>query len=239
VAEKLIISIGLYNSYTRCESVVESLLRVRKLEEARCVFTNTGIPDFNMFKKVAQLPRFHYEQKSNPKAQCYKDVVKDKIISSMPFIDYHTIYWNTDDDYVFNPYVIEWIQTIFRENPDVAFLSPLRGPFPEPGHYAVRSGFRFTKWKSTMGGSICARASVFIQNALEYIERPDSDPMFDQGFWDYIEVKYDLPNLVFTPLDFSLVQHVNFGSRYSRVGHMSAVNFIKEENPWNYARVWQ
>jgi hypothetical protein len=151
------------------------------------------------------------------------------------------IYWNADDDYAFNPYWADFALTIFRENPEVNYLSLLKEKLSYKETRNL-SGFSMGIQPSCMGGAFGVRWSVFKEHMGQWLqehnvsdESPGSGGMFDVEFWPWLYVKSQ--DVVYAPADFSLIQHCNLVSNFletkrSRTDHMYAYAYDPLTNPF-------
>lgn len=171
----------------------------------------------------------------------YADIIKERNEFLQEIANEDTIIVNTDDDYSFNPYAFRVIKKVFLENPKVNYISLLKGGLPTPLTIkpVIMSGFTFFKVNSCMGGSIIAKWSIFKEDVDQYIEKYNSDNMFDIGFFNFINNKYG-EDSVYMLFNFSLVQHCNLISSYleskderGKLAHMYGEHFDPRMNPFD------
>ncbi len=161
------------------------------------------------------------------------------------------IFVNLDDDMFLNPHAFRFLKKIYEENPQVDYVSLLRGPgvIVDRSNEVSLSGFRFFRHRSCLGGALTARWSVFKGDVDGFFnvncvtgEDAGTGGMFDQSFFDYLITNENKHKVVYTTRDFSLIQHCNLHSIYADerkdlLSHMYAVNFDPRMNPFDFQNV--
>jgi hypothetical protein len=187
----------------------------------------------DVFNEILRPDTFHLV-KVPPRLRNYASVMYARIQAAEHYCDNNTILCNFDDDYILNPHVIDFAQRVFDENEEIDHLSLLRGPnVPDMGERIYSwKGFNFIKWPSCMGGSLMVRWKKFYPLVSEYFEKylvslEDSGRggMFDQSYFKFLSEKFGHNWHVYTLLNYSLVQHCDYGSIYGHNGHMYAERF--------------
>jgi hypothetical protein len=151
-------------------------------------------------------------------------------------VDNQSIYWNTDDDYVFNPQWYAFSKFVFMNHNEIDYFSPLKEYDTRDKNKENLHGFNFVKSKSCMGGSFGTRLSSFYPVVIEFFSNYGIYNMFDQDFWKFLAGKTGKEENIYMTSDFSLVQHCNLGSHYlhtkkSKLDHMYGIGFDPLINP--------
>lgn len=238
---RLFVGVALYKSLTRARSIVDSLMKQTRFEDVFQFFINTGDQDIDLEKQPLRLPNalsVHIPLGHVP----YAGVMKAKLATLLSYFgepEDDDLYYNSDDDYIFNRYLYETIFRLYAENPDLGLSTYINLPVNvEEDNCEVRSGITFLRTGSTMGGSFCMPAKAFVQRAKEYLSKRRIDPFFDQGFWDHLRICGYPKRMIAMPKYFSLVQHINYTSNYLYMKsgpdeHASGANFI-ETDPFKW-----
>lgn len=169
----------------------------------------------------------------------YAEVMFEKVKAVTPYCDDDTILITTDDDYVFNPHLVEFADKIFSENPQIDYLSVLRGSGLIETNIEILSGFPFMRCHSMMGGSMIVRWKAFETHARSFFDKYGLTNMYDVPYWKYLEEHFGLQNVVYTLMGpCSLMQHCNLGSNYrgKEEGHAYAENFDPRMNVLEWAK---
>jgi hypothetical protein len=145
----------------------------------------------------------------------YAEVMLEKFRAVMPHCDDDTIVIMTDDDYIFHPCLVEFVDKIFSENTRVDYVSVLRGSGLVEANIEMLSGFPFMRCHSMMGGSMIVRWSAFRGHAQTFFDQHGIWSMFDVPYWSHLSKHYGINDVVYTLMrPCSLMQHCNLGSNY-------------------------
>lgn len=185
------------------------------------ILVNTGEP----YKKFFLGPDNFKIREVRNMPRLYASVMYEKIQTVREYCDDETILISLDDDYSLNPYALQFIETVMTENPEINYLSCLRGPgvMVEEKDTLEVNGFRMFRHFSCMGGSLCVRwktfqpmIDVFFQEHNVSGEDSGTAGMWDWCYWEWLSRQTGEKNNVYTTLDFSLYQHCLLGSAYQR-----------------------
>jgi len=201
-----------------------------------------GDDEWKMVKKDSEelvVPIF--TQKGNPEKRPYNQIIQEKVEFISRYADDDSVVWLADVDYACSPYALRVMQTIFEENPQVDYLSLLRGPgVPEEVVNIELSGVPLFRWVSCMGGSIMTRWSTFKTHIKEFFAQGPTNPWFDGpvgvSFWPFLKERYGITNPVYTIGRPSLLQHCRLEGSFYRddkagSNHMYACNYDPLTNP--------
>jgi hypothetical protein len=168
----------------------------------------------------------------------YAEIMRTKILASSPFCDENTVYWNTDDDYAFNPYWYLVAKEIFTNHKEVTYISLLKEFNTKTYIPENLSGFGFIRTKSCMGGTFGVRWETFEPIVMEYFITYGINNMFDQEYWKFLSSKTNNLYNIYMLESFSLIQHCNLVSNYlntktNKTDHMYGLDFDPNCNPFN------
>lgn len=225
------------NSSERISSFIDSINGTKQGNEIFLVIVDTGKEKINpsLLKRIKL--NYHYDWVPQEERIPYAEVMRLKTGITSNFCDESTVYWNSDDDYVFNPYWYLVAKTIFNENKEIDYLSLLKvnrtiEDFPD-----LYSGFSLIRVYSCMGGAFGARHKKFYPMIQSYFDHYGTMNMFDQGFWTFLGEVKGRQDQIYSIQDFSLIQQCNLISSYldqkgSKREHQYGVDFEPVGNPF-------
>ena len=162
----LVISTTCFNTAHRIEGFLKNIAECHSFEDAVVLIVNTGAPcSFNVPKGMNIVVRNCENIPRQPTSAMY-----EKVRVSREICNDDTIYLCFDDDYALNPHVLDFVKTIFEENEEVDFMSPIIafGNEIPPEREMILSGFDFVKTGACLGGSLMTRWKVFEPLVTEY-----------------------------------------------------------------------
>lgn len=225
------------NSNERFNSFVKSLNQTINKEEILLVIVDTTI--HGLSERERNVIRLDYAYRHCPAEERlpYAEVMKLKVETVKHLCQEAKFYWNSDDDYIFNPYWYLVIKTLL-EHSEIDYLSLLkivRTIEEAPKDY---SSFSLLRAYSCMGGAFGARIDAFFPVVNAYFDCYGIKNMFDQAFWGFLFEFTGRKDNVFTLNDFSLIQHCNLISSYldqkgSKREHQYGIDFEPAGNPFN------
>jgi hypothetical protein len=242
---RIILSVAFYEDVQRAKNFVESVSRTKNLDNVSFVFLMTGGNETSVriSSELLKLPR-KYIKRIEGRKRLYSQIMFNKFHFASEVCQDDDVYWNADDDYVFNPYWADFVIKLFSENPEIQYLSLLKEKFFYE-KVNIKSGFSMGIQPTCMGGALGIRWSTFKEHMSEWLtahqvsdESPGYGGMFDVEYWPWLHKKMGTRDVVYAPSDFSLIQHCNLVSNYletkaNRVSHMYATNFDPCCNPFN------
>jgi hypothetical protein len=219
-------------------SFIDSINNTKHGNEVFLVIVDTGKEKIDPSLLTKLKIECHYEWIPQEERIPYAEVMRLKVETSNKFCNESTIYWNSDDDYVFNPYWYIVAKTIFNENKEVDYLSLLkvnRTIEEMPDFY---SGFSLIRAYSCMGGAFGTRCRKFYPVIQAYFKEHGTLNMFDQDFWMFLGGLRGRQDQIYIIQDFSLIQQCNLISSYldqkgSRLEHQYGIDFEPVGNPFN------
>jgi hypothetical protein len=239
----LVISTTCYGTAHRIEGFLKNISECHSFEDALVLVVNTGPScSYDVPKGMNHAIRNCVDIPRAPTSAMY-----EKVRVAKEFCNKDTIYMCFDDDYALNPYVLDFVKTIFEENPIVNYMAPVIsfGNDIPPERQVVLSGFDFAKVGGCLGGSLMARWSHFEPMVDEYFEinnidgeRPGQDHSFDIEFLtNFLPGKTGTEFNIYCLRWFSLVQHCNMVStwlsyRAGLLDHTYCQNFDPRTNPF-------
>jgi hypothetical protein len=204
----------------------------RNSNEDKVIVVGLGEPLESYYLEESQVVDI-YKQLDN-RRRPYAEVIWEKIITMAPFCREETVAFLIDDDYAVNPNIFRVAKKIFFENPQVNYLSLLKGPGVIPDEMIQLSGIPFFRHHSCMGGSLIIRWKVAFPVIQKFLIKCSLTGGFDQEFWDYLEEITEEKNHVYTIWPYSLMQHCDLGSSYPENSswHMYGESYDPRVNPF-------
>lgn len=210
----------------------------------------TGDPYLNLEGICAGKRPRTYIYEIERKERTFTQVTYEMIEIASMICDDNTIFMILDNDYHINPHALNFARLIMGENPEVNFLSLLRGPGTniEKQNLITLSGFNFFKWDTCMGGSsifrwkeVCPLLKKFFEMTGISKENTGESWAFDIDFYGFIKKEIQDPLPIYTTYDFSLVQHCNLvsGVLNTRAGiydHLYAMNYDPRCDPFEFRK---
>lgn len=225
------------NSSSRMSSFIKSINQTVERNDLFLVIVDTGKDKIDQSLLGSLDIAYHYEWIPQQERILYAEVMRLKTETSSRFCGESTIYWNSDDDYVFNPYWYKVAKTLFGNHSEISYLSLLKvnrtiEDFPEE-----YSGFKLIRAYSCMGGAFCARHKELYPLIKDYFRWYGTNNMFDQNFWVFLGQTMGRQDLIYIIQDFSLIQQCNLISSYlnqkgSKKEHQYGVDFEPVGNPF-------
>ena len=231
------------NSQSRLRTFLDSFTKTVNLEDLFLVIVDTTPNSENKlivpeeYEENLRYFVFQSNKTTNERLN-YAEIMRTKILASSPFCDEDTIYWNTDDDYAFNPYWYLVAKEIFTNHKEVTYVSLLKEFNTETYTPENLSGFGFIRTKSCMGGTFGVRWETFEPIVMEYFMTYGVNNMFDQEYWKFLSSKTNNLYNIYMLESFSLIQHCNLVSNYlntktNKTDHMYGLGFDPNCNPFN------
>jgi hypothetical protein len=225
------------NSSFRISSFLKSINQTVDRNEIFLVIVDTGKNRIDQSLLGSIDMKYHYQWIPQQERILYAEVMRLKIETSSRFCNESTIYWNSDDDYVFNPYWYKVAKTLFENHEEISYLSLLKvnrtiEEFPKD-----YSNFQLIRAYSCMGGAFGARHKELYPTILDYFKWYGTNNMFDQNFWIFLGQTVGYQNLIHIIQDFSLIQQCNLISSYlnqkgSKKEHQYGIDFEPVGNPF-------
>lgn len=175
------------------------------------------------------------------KPRLYGEIIKEKINFIKEFADDDSIVVMIDDDYDVNHYFSQVAMKVFSENEHVDYISLLKASNVYVKDPIKMSGFLWYHWHSCMGGSVIVRWKNFKNDIEEFFEKYGTNHMWDQIYWDFLTEKHKRNEHIYTLYNFSLVQHCNMISHYSKNrgndNHVYGMNYDPRMNPFKVLNI--
>jgi hypothetical protein len=192
---------------------------IRTSNQDKIIVVGLGEPLESYHLDVCHVADIYKQLDNRPRP--YAEVMYEKITTMAPFCNEETVAFLIDDDYIMNPNAFRVAKKIFFENPEVNYVSLLKGPGVQPEEIVKLSGIPFFRSHSCMGGSMTIRWKTFLPMVQRFFEKCGMNNQFDQIFWDFIEEETGEKDQVYTIWNCSLIQHCDLGSHYDNdSGHM-------------------
>lgn len=225
------------NSNQRFMSFINSLNNTINKEKLLLVVIDTTINGLNKYEKNAIKLNYLYNHIPSEKRLPYAQIMKLKIDTVKLLCKEATFYWNTDDDYVFNPYWFLVIKSLLLHE-EIKYLSLLKITRTIEELPELYSKFSLLRAYSCMGGAFGARINSFFPIIEHYFDIYGTENMFDQEFWKFLSEFTGRKDNIFILDNFSLIQHCNLVSSYldqknSRLEHQYGLDFEPVGNPFN------
>lgn len=225
------------NSSERFTSFIRSLNQTLNKEEILLVIVDTTIHGLSEQNRNAIKLSYVYRHFPAEERMPYAEVMKLKVDTVQYICPEAKFYWNSDDDYIFNPYWYLTVKTLL-EHSEIDYLSLLkiaRTIEEAPENY---SSFSLLRACSCMGGAFGVRTDAFFPVVNAYFNHYGIKNMFDQSFWEFLFEFTGRKDNVFILDNFSLIQHCNLISSYldqkgSRREHQYGLDFEPIGNPFN------
>lgn len=221
---KVVATVANWSSYDRAVSFISSIKRTVNVVDI--IFINTGKPHFGMIDRIRGIigtgkHSLNVIELNIPHAVSPVQQIKYRIDAAKEICDDDTIYFNFDDDYVFNPHWRCVANDVMMENQHVHYITLIK-LIPQTGLVAADyikdkvkiCGFNFARVKSALGGSFGARWKFFKHHIEEFIASVDERNSFDVDFWKFARKYFNSPYYIYMLNDFSLYQHCNLVSQY-------------------------
>lgn len=225
------------NSSKRFMSFINSLNNTVDKEELFLVIIDTTVNGLSEREKNTIKLNYLYQHVPVKERLPYAQVMKLKVDAVQQFCKGTKFYWNTDDDYVFNP---RWFSVIklLLSHEEIDYLSLLKivKTIEEPPK--LYSQFSLLRACSCMGGAFGARVNSFFPVIERYFKMYGTNNMFDQKFWELLQEFTGRKDNIFILDNFSLIQHCNLVSSYlnqkgSRLEHQYGLDFEPVGDPFN------
>jgi hypothetical protein len=209
------------NDYESSKNMLYDLYKIN----CKLVIVNTG-KKFNRVQggHISRVASIVKKVRDKPRAG--RDAYYHKLKAAEPLLNDKTILVSFADDVAINPYALAVMWKVYKENPQVNFLSammPMEGDGEGRWSKVMLSGFEFIKAKSMLGGASSYRWRVFRKYIYDYIKKYNIDgesakigygiSSFDATIWDYID-KICGGLTTYNLISFGLVQHCNYVSHY-------------------------
>lgn len=226
------------NSSFRLTSFIDSINKTIDNDKLFLVITDTSLEGISPELLDTITINYHYKHYPQTEVVLYAEVMRLKLENSKQFCDDTTIYWNADDDYVFNPYWYQVANTLFSNHEEINYLSLLKVNRTIEEFPKTYSSFRLIKAYSCMGGAFGARYGAFYPVISDYFYQYGTENMFDQSFWVFLGQQVGRQDLIYVIQDFSLIQQCNLISTYlnqkgSKKEHQYGIDFEPIGNPFN------
>lgn len=225
------------NSSKRFMSFIMSLNQTIDKEELLLLIIDTTINGLNERERNSIRLDYLYCHRPQKKRLPYAAVMQLKIEAIKQFCVEVEFYWNSDDDYVFNPYWYSVIKTLLQHE-EINYLSLLKINRTIEDPPELYSSFSLLKACSCMGGAFGARTVEFLPVIEKYFLTYGTNNMFDQKFWELLTKVTGRKDNIYVLNNFSLIQHCNIVSSYidqkgSKLEHQYGVDFEPIGNPFN------
>ena len=225
------------NSSFRISSFLKSINQTVDRNEIFLVIVDTGKDQIDQSLLGSIDMGYHYQWVPQQERILYAEVMRLKIEASSLFCDDSTIFWNSDDDYVFNPYWYKVTKTLFENHNEISYLSLLKVSRTIEEFPNTYSNFSLIRAYSCMGGAFCAKYSEFYPIITDYFKWHGTNNMFDQNFWVFLGQTVGRKDNIFVIQNFSLIQQCNLISSYlnmkgSKLEHQYGIDFEPVGNPF-------
>lgn len=236
---KIVLCVAFYE-HDRIKGFLEGLFRSKVKENNLQIVTLSTGKALNLDEVVRTPVGFNRRSHGvEAKKRPYSQVMYEKIKVASQYCGNDDIYWNSDDDYAFNPHWVDFALRVFQNHKEINYFSLLKVQH-KADRIKKHGPFKLGTRHSSMGGSFGARWKVFKPHMDEWFklhnvtsEDPGTGGMFDQQFWEFLQEKTGALDNVWFPMNFSLIQHCNLVSNYvkarkNKISHMYGEAF----DPW-------
>lgn len=222
-----IIGVGNYGKYYRLRQFLSSLATTRGIHNATVLVVNTKPREKEIDELVKSYSNMFYDivkvdvGNKNPTSPGMQMFHRLELIKQ--YANKDTIYCNFDDDYVFNPYWLNFTHYFMTFHKEIKYLTLL---FPGTGREYEEvdfSGHTFIKVDSCMGGSFMVRWPIFLRDMETFYGKYTKDNNYDDCFWNVIE------DPIYMLKDVSLYQHTWLESDYGHNTPMQGINYKTSE----------